>query len=129
MTLFGMIRGNFNFWELLAYNEAFTHFYFYSYYIFTYGLVIGLLLAIMNDTYRSVKSQMYYKSTLEPQDYEMIDFMMKRFKLWAGITKPKPVSIDLLLAACTKKPRKVMSMSKLHFFLKHLFELVTYLTV
>ncbi|KAJ8318729.1 hypothetical protein KUTeg_003820 [Tegillarca granosa] len=90
MTLFGVIRGNFNFWELLAYNEAFTHFYFYSYYIFTYGLVIALLLAIMNDTYRSVKSQMYYKSTLEPQDYEMIDFMMKRFKLWAGITKPKP---------------------------------------
>ncbi|XP_062602087.1 polycystin-1-like isoform X2 [Saccostrea cucullata] len=89
MTLLGMIRGRFNFFPMLEMDTIFTHCFFYSYYIFTYGLTIALIIAVLNDSYKTVKSQMYYKSTLDLQDYEMIDFMMKRFKLWAGFEKPK----------------------------------------
>ena len=91
-TLLVIIRGTFDFWPMLDHRPAFSHFYLYSSYTFAYGIMIDLVTAILNNTYRTTKSQMYYKSTLEMQDYEMIDFMMKRFKLWAGFQKPKPVS-------------------------------------
>ncbi len=56
--------------------------------------IMGLFMSVMNVTYRAVKMQMYYHHSLDTQDYEMIDFMMKRFKKWLGLTKPKPVSIS-----------------------------------
>ena len=95
VTLIVMIRGTFDFWPMLDYQPVFSHFYVYSYYAFTYGLTIALVIAILNNMYRRNRSQMYYKATLDMQDYEMIDFMMKRFKLWAGIQKEKPVSYCL----------------------------------
>ena len=95
VTLIVMIRGTFDFWPMLDYQPVFSHFYVYSYYAFTYGLTIALVIAILNNMYRRNRSQMYYKATLDMQDYEMIDFMMKRFKLWAGIQKEKPVSCCL----------------------------------
>ena len=90
-SLTGMLRGTYNFFPLLAVDQIFTHVFFYSFYAFAYGMCVGLILAILNDSYHFMKKQMYYKSTLDLQDYEMIEFMMKRFKLWAGIDKPKPV--------------------------------------
>lgn len=33
-----------------------------------------------------------YRPTIEPQDYEMVEFFIKRLKLWMGITKAKEVS-------------------------------------
>ena len=92
VTLIVMIRGTFDFWPMLDYQPIFSHFYVYSYYAFTYGLTIALVIAILNNMYKRNRSQMYYKATLDMQDYEMIDFMMKRFKLWAGMQKEKPVS-------------------------------------
>lgn len=99
-TLVVMIRGSFDFWPMLDYHPIFSHFYVYSYYAFAYGILIGLVISILTSTYKVMKSQMYYKATLEMQDYEMIDFMLKRFKLWAGIQKPKPVSIICLHNHC-----------------------------
>ncbi|XP_060076676.1 polycystin-1-like [Ylistrum balloti] len=89
-TLLGAIRGTFDFWLLFEHSRVFSHFFFYSFYIFVYGLTIGFIVAILSDTYKTLRSQMFFKSTLDMQDHEMIDFTMKRFKMWAGITKPKP---------------------------------------
>lgn len=96
-SLFGAIRGTFDFWLLFENQRIFTHLFFYSFYIFVYGLTVGLVVAILSDTYKSLRSQMFFKSTLDMQDHEMIEFTMKRFKLWAGITKPKPVRVYWLL--------------------------------
>ncbi|OWF55928.1 Polycystin-1 [Mizuhopecten yessoensis] len=89
-TLLGAIRGTFDFWLLFEHSRVFTHFFFFSFYIFVYGLTVCLVVAILSDTYKTLRSQMFFKSTLDMQDHEMIDFTMKRFKMWAGITKPKP---------------------------------------
>ncbi|XP_069125629.1 polycystin-1-like [Argopecten irradians] len=89
-TLLGAIRGTFDFWLMFEHSRVFSHFFFYSFYIFVYGLPIGFIVAILSDTYKTLRSQMFFKSTLDMQDHEMIDFTMKRFKMWAGITKPKP---------------------------------------
>ena len=53
---------------------------------------MGLFIAVLNTTYRMVRLQTYYRTSMDMQDYEMIDFIMKRFKKYIGITKPKPVS-------------------------------------
>lgn len=33
-----------------------------------------------------------YHSTVEPQDYEMVEFFLKRLKLWMGLSKAKEVN-------------------------------------
>ncbi|KAM4623628.1 polycystin-1 [Polymixia lowei] len=62
-----------------------------------YGLLLmggGLWLlarlcgAVLIRTYRSVQAEMY-RPAMEPQDYEMVEFFIKRLKLWMGLAKAK----------------------------------------
>ncbi|XP_061469357.1 uncharacterized protein LOC133378747 [Rhineura floridana] len=62
-------------------------------YILSYGagvLWIGqsFLCASVLNSYHTVHSEIYHPA-IEPQDYEMIDFLVKRFKLWLGLSKTK----------------------------------------
>jgi hypothetical protein len=95
LTMFGVMKGRVDFDPALRYQPVFSHFFFYSFYAFVYGLFVALVIAILQDAYKMTRSHMYFKSSLEPQDYEMIEFMLKQFKLWTGIIKPKPVCIAL----------------------------------
>ncbi|XP_073537692.1 polycystin-1-like [Phyllobates terribilis] len=57
------------------------------------GLVLvmvcrGLLCALVLSIHRSIRAEKYHPA-LEPQDHEMIDFLVKRFKLWLGVNKAK----------------------------------------
>ena len=77
---------------MMTYNHAFTACFYISLIFLLYVYVFGVILAILSAAYRTVKQQMFYHSTVEPQDYEMVDFMMKRFKQWLHIdSKQKPV--------------------------------------
>uniref|UniRef100_UPI003AAB6BD9 polycystin-1 n=1 Tax=Centroberyx gerrardi TaxID=166262 RepID=UPI003AAB6BD9 len=62
-----------------------------------YGLLLmggGLWLlarlcgAVLIRTYRAEQTEMY-RPAIEPQDYEMVEFFIKRLKLWMGLTKAK----------------------------------------
>ncbi|XP_050776798.1 polycystin-1-like isoform X4 [Gopherus flavomarginatus] len=46
------------------------------------------LCAVILHSYRTVQAEMY-RPAMEPQDYEMIEFFVKRFKLWMGLSKTK----------------------------------------
>nr|XP_023957563.1 polycystin-1-like isoform X1 [Chrysemys picta bellii]XP_042697021.1 polycystin-1-like isoform X1 [Chrysemys picta bellii]XP_042697022.1 polycystin-1-like isoform X1 [Chrysemys picta bellii]XP_042697023.1 polycystin-1-like isoform X1 [Chrysemys picta bellii] len=46
------------------------------------------LCAVILQGYRTVQAEMY-RPAIEPQDYEMIEFFVKRFKLWMGFSKTK----------------------------------------
>ncbi|XP_069807967.1 polycystin-1-like [Dendropsophus ebraccatus] len=48
------------------------------------GVLCGLILSV----HRSIRAENYCP-TLEPQDHEMIDFLVKRLKLWLGVSKVK----------------------------------------
>ncbi|XP_040185854.1 polycystin-1-like [Rana temporaria] len=48
----------------------------------------GLLCGSVQNSYRRTRAE-FYRLALEPQDYEMIDFFVKRFKLWLGVNKVK----------------------------------------
>ena len=55
---------------------------------------LGLAAATLNDAYRFVRRKLRYNNAScedARRDHEMIDFLMKQFKKWLGITKPKPV--------------------------------------
>ncbi|CAL8282591.1 unnamed protein product [Merluccius merluccius] len=44
--------------------------------------------AVLIRNYRTVRAEMY-RPAMEPQDYEMVEFFIKRLKLWMGLTKAK----------------------------------------
>ncbi|XP_043571141.1 polycystin-1 [Chiloscyllium plagiosum] len=62
--------------------------YFISYLLCLMWIARNLFSAIINQSYRELKADMY-RPAIEPQDYEMIEFFIKRFKLWIGLTKTK----------------------------------------
>ncbi|XP_034415177.1 polycystin-1 [Cyclopterus lumpus] len=51
-------------------------------------LLARLCGAVLIRTYRAVQAELYCP-TIEPQDYEMVEFFIKRLKLWMGLTKAK----------------------------------------
>ena len=120
-TLLRVVRGHVDLVSLLDQRPVLTPVYFYSFYAFAYGISIGLVVAVLNDAYRTTRQQMYYKATLEAQDYEMVEFMMNRFKLWAGIKKQRPVcslrflSYVVSLVLCQSSQRGIEGLN--HFFI------------
>ena len=93
-TLFGTLRGQRPFLEeLLSYNKTLTTLLFISYVSIVHLAVTGLIIAVLGWALKQAKRQVYYNRTIDMQDYEMMEFLLKRLKLWIGLTKPKPVSI------------------------------------
>ncbi|XP_072311941.1 polycystin-1 [Eucyclogobius newberryi] len=54
----------------------------------TLWLLARMCGAVLIRAYRSEKAEMF-RPTIEPQDYEMVEFFIKRLKLWMGLTKAK----------------------------------------
>ncbi|XP_027011464.2 polycystin-1 [Tachysurus fulvidraco] len=44
--------------------------------------------AVLLHRYKTIRKEMY-RPSLEPQDYEMVEFLIKRLKLWMGLSKIK----------------------------------------
>lgn len=58
--------------------------------------VVGrLCAALLIQTYRMVQADIN-RPSMEPQDYEMVQFLIKRLKLWMGLSKTKEVQIPCL---------------------------------
>ena len=91
-TLLGVLGGRTNFSPFFDAQRVLTHLFFLSFAFLGYGIALCLSLAVLTWSVKQSREQMSYKTTLDTRDYEMIDFMLKRFKLLAGIDKPKPVS-------------------------------------
>ena len=99
-TMLGSLRGLTPFFidmMSLSPSLAFVTLYTSTFFWVMYLAVFGLVLAALSDSYALVQQQMFYHNTMEMQDYEMINFTLRRFKRWLGITKPKPVSTDIQL--------------------------------
>ncbi|XP_035828345.1 polycystin-1 isoform X2 [Aplysia californica] len=89
-SLFGIMGSRTDFWPLFESQRILTHFFFLCFGFFVYGLTMALSVSVLMWSYKWSSSQMSYKTTLEARDYEMIDFMIKQFKLMTGIQKQKP---------------------------------------
>ncbi|XP_078257383.1 polycystin-1 [Rhinoraja longicauda] len=62
--------------------------YFTSYLLCLAWIVRNLFCAITIQNYRHIRAEMY-RPAIEPQDYEMMEFFIRRFKLWIGLAKGK----------------------------------------
>lgn len=93
ITVFGFIRRQTS-GTLVAMQDAspaLSGFFLFSFLATVMVMTMGLFMAVLNSTYKTIRLQNFYHTSLDMQDHEMIDFMIKRFKKYIGITKPKPV--------------------------------------
>lgn len=68
-TLLRLILGDFNFYELEAANRVLGPIFFLSYIFFVFFVLMNMFLAIINDTYAEVKSEIYQDDELAIMDY------------------------------------------------------------
>jgi hypothetical protein len=92
LSLLQTLRGHMDFLKPYDYMPWFSGIFFFTYIFFAFGVVFALIIAVLQKAYRLSKSRTKYPCTLDTKDYEMIEFMLERFKVWAGINKTKKVS-------------------------------------
>ncbi|XP_066292476.1 polycystin-1-like isoform X2 [Branchiostoma lanceolatum] len=69
--------------------RPFLAFLFFTSYILVVFCILGRLFgAILIHGFTAVRKEMH-RPAVERQDYEMVEFMIKRFKMWTGLAKPK----------------------------------------
>lgn len=95
-ALLSALRGNMAFQSLIQDFPILGAVYILSYVVSLLCISSRFLCAIILHSYRGVRAEMY-RPTIEPQDYEMIEFFVKRFKLWMGLSKTKEVSKGKIL--------------------------------
>ncbi|XP_058477572.1 polycystin-1 isoform X2 [Solea solea] len=89
-----------------------------------YGLLLmvgGLWLlaklcgAVLIQAYRAEQAELYHP-TIEPQDYEMVEFFIKRLKLWMGLTKAKQFRHRVKFEGMDVPPSRFSQESRLSTF-------------
>ncbi|XP_039595651.1 polycystin-1 isoform X2 [Polypterus senegalus] len=88
LWLVSMLRGRAQLGTMIHKHPLFGPSYILSYVvciIWVFGRLFG---AVVICCYKMVQTEQY-RPALEPQDYEMVEFFIKRFKLWMGISKTK----------------------------------------
>ncbi|XP_030064193.1 polycystin-1-like [Microcaecilia unicolor] len=87
-SLLSVLHGKMHFRSLLQHSPILGGTYIFSYVVGLLWIGGRFLCAIILHSYRGARAEMY-QPTVEPQDYEMIEFFVKRFKLRLGLSKTK----------------------------------------
>ncbi|KAL4648087.1 polycystin-1-like [Arapaima gigas] len=78
------------------------------------GRLCGVILL---RSYRTVRAEMY-RPTTETQDYEMVDFFIKRLKLWMGLAKTKEFRHKVKFEGMVSPPSRSSQLSQLSGFME-----------
>ncbi|CAH8572053.1 unnamed protein product [Schistosoma mattheei] len=89
-TLFRIILGDFDFNALETANRVFGPIYFIVYVFFVFFVLINMFIAIINETYSSVKSDL----EKQPNEFEMKDFLKDRMRSMLEKLKIKKKRIE-----------------------------------
>ncbi|KAL6475568.1 hypothetical protein MHYP_G00166080 [Metynnis hypsauchen] len=87
-SLLGLLRGRRMLHELCERHPVLGPLYCLSTFGVGFWLLGRLCGAMLVHTYRTFQAEMY-RPSMEPQDYEMVEFLIKRLKLWMGLSKAK----------------------------------------
>ncbi|XP_066519118.1 polycystin-1 [Hoplias malabaricus] len=87
-SLLSLLRGQKVLHQLYERHPVLGPLYSFSAFGVGFWLLGRLCAAVLVHTYRTLRREMYC-SYLEPQDYEMVEFLIKRLKLWMGLSKAK----------------------------------------
>ncbi|XP_038068153.1 uncharacterized protein LOC119737688 [Patiria miniata] len=83
-SLMSSILGKFRFGELVIAESMLGPFFFFSFMTSMSYILINMFLTIINEAFKVVNADISKQSN----EYEMVDFMIRRLKLWTGIGKP-----------------------------------------
>ncbi|XP_064630503.1 uncharacterized protein LOC135489174 [Lineus longissimus] len=90
-TSLNIMLGKFDFQAMLQSSSVLGPFFFFLYVVTIVMILINMFLSILNESFTIVKNDVSKQSN----DYEMVDFIMRRFKLWTGIGNGQPMVSDL----------------------------------
>lgn len=80
-TMMSMTLGGFDFQTLMNVNRVLGPMFFFSYILFVFMILVNVFVSIINDTMAEVKSDV----DLQPNDYEIMDFVVYQIKIAAGV--------------------------------------------
>jgi hypothetical protein len=76
-----MMMGKFDIYEMKMVEPIMTQIFIFAYVVTITFIVVNMLLSILNETFGAVRSDIAKQNN----EYEIVDFMMNRFKLWTGL--------------------------------------------
>ncbi|XP_060063521.1 uncharacterized protein LOC132543982 [Ylistrum balloti] len=76
-----MMMGKFEIYSMLRVNPVITQISLFLYVVAITFIVVNMFLSILNETFSAVRSDIDKQNN----DYEIVQFMLERFKLWTGI--------------------------------------------
>ncbi|XP_061175461.1 uncharacterized protein LOC133184410 [Saccostrea echinata] len=76
-----MMMGKFDIYDMKMVEPVMTPFFIFAYVVTITFIVVNMLLSILNETFGAVRSDIAKQNN----EYEIVDFMMNRFKLWTGL--------------------------------------------
>ncbi|KAK3089119.1 hypothetical protein FSP39_001015, partial [Pinctada imbricata] len=79
-----MMMGKFDIYEMIAVEPIMTQIFIFGYVVTITFITVNMFLSILNETFSSVRSDI----AKQCNDYEIVDFMMNRFKMWTGLGTP-----------------------------------------
>lgn len=82
-SLLSLMLGKTSFLELKDANRIFAPFFFFGFMFLVSMVLINMFLSIIIDSYHEVKRDLEKQNN----EYEIVDFIIERFKLWSGIGK------------------------------------------
>jgi len=90
-TCLQMILGRFNFFAMKGASPVVGPMFFFIYVITVGYILINMFITILNESFASVRHDV----SKQNNDYEMVEFIMTRFKQWTGISQPTNVEPEL----------------------------------
>ncbi|OWF53241.1 Location of vulva defective 1 [Mizuhopecten yessoensis] len=78
-----MMMGKFEIYSMLRVNPVLTQVSLFLYVVAITFIVVNMFLSILNETFSAVRADLDKQNN----DYEIVQFMLGRFKLWTGIGK------------------------------------------
>ncbi|XP_037559905.1 polycystin-2-like [Dermacentor silvarum] len=90
-TLLRLILGDFDFEEMEAANRVLGPIYFLSYVFFVFFVLLNMFLAIINDTYAEVKSEI----SQQKNEFEIVDYFKKGYNNILGKLGKRDQIVDI----------------------------------
>ncbi|KAI1309439.1 Polycystin-2 [Halotydeus destructor] len=112
-TLLRLILGDFNFYDLEAANRVLGPVYFLSYIFFVFFVLMNMFLAIINDTYAEVKSELH-----DDDGFQIMDYFKSNYQGLLGKLGKHREQIDGIQAALKVDGKKKLSYDHVHAELK-----------
>ncbi|KAL3876324.1 hypothetical protein ACJMK2_034186 [Sinanodonta woodiana] len=81
-----MMMGKFDMYNMLMVNPVITQVFIFLFVVTITFIVVNMFLSILNEAFTNVRNN----ANKQNNDYEIVDFMMNRFKMWTGIGTPAP---------------------------------------